>query len=150
MKKIVSSILMISYIFSIFAFSSVNASSRWYIDMLLDFPYWVEEMAMNVEEINYIYFFEEDSQKLYDNYRIAENVLKNEVVNLYKNDVLDYYTMNWIIKNYNLFIYHTNKMFYYIQTKEVRYDNQLNKIILEHYELSRQYYNTVKHLISSK
>ena len=85
---------------------------------------------------------------MYDNFRTADQLLKDEIIRLYRSWEIDYYKMNWIIQNYNLFVYHTNKMFNYISIKEVRSDfKELDTAILKNYELSRSYYSRAKLLI---
>lgn len=142
MKKL---IYMTITIFSFFSIASVSANDG-YMDKILDLTYWVEEFKLRMNEINYIYFHDFNSQATYDNFRVADDMLKEEFISLYRNWNIDYYTMNGIINDYNLFVYHTNKMFLYTKMAETSNNNQLKNIILEHYTLTRSYFNRVRYL----
>ncbi len=146
MKNLVYIILSIFTFFSISNITSAN--KEWYIEKILDLNYWIEEYKIQINDIDYIYFYDEESQKLYDNFRSADKLLKDEIIRLYRDWKIDYYKMNWITQNYNLFIYHTNKMFKYISLKEVRSNlKELDIAILKNYENSRSYYYKTKLMI---
>ena len=146
MKNLIYIILSIFLFFSISNITS--ADKEWYIEKLLDLNYWIEEYKIQINDLEYVYFYDAKSQKMYDNFRTADQLLKDEIIRLYRSWEIDYYKMNWIIQNYNLFVYHTNKMFNYISIKEVRSDfKELDTAILKNYELSRSYYSRAKLLI---
>ncbi len=147
MKKLVYIILSIFLFFSIVSISSAE-NKEWYIEKLLDLSYWIEDYKFQINDINYVYFYDSKSQKMYDNFRTAEQILKDELMKMYREWNIDYYKMNWIITNYNLFVYHTNKLFSYLSIKEVRPDfKELDSAIIKNYELSRSYYTRTKLLI---
>jgi len=146
MKNLIYIILSIFIFFSISNITS--ADKEWYIEKLLDLNYWIEEYKIQINDLEYVYFYDTKSQKMYDNFRTADQLLKDEIIRLYRSWEIDYYKMNWIIQNYNLFVYHTNKMFNYISIKEVRSDfKELDTAILKNYENSRSYYSRAKLLI---
>jgi len=148
MKKLLLPILSIFIFFSI---ANTSVAKEWYIEQLLDLNYWVEEYELRLSKIEYVYFYNENTNQMYDGYKIADRLLKDEMMNMYRNWEIDYYTMNWIVENYNLFIYHTNKLFNYVSVKEIRSDSkEVDSAILKNYELSRSYYKRVKHLLLSK
>ncbi|MDR3150105.1 MAG: hypothetical protein LBU14_00225 [Candidatus Peribacteria bacterium] len=103
-----------------------------------------------MNSLNNVYFYDENSQNLYNTFRAADNTLKEQIWILYKAGQFDYYTMNGIMNEYNLFLYHTNKMFYYLSLKAQFSDKQLDNAILNNYELSRSYYERVEYLLTPK
>lgn len=152
MKNLVYTIIWIIIFFSIFNYSTANYgwvnNKEWYIEKLLDLNYWIEEYKFQINDLEYIYFYDINSQKMYDDFRTAEQTLKSEFLRKYRNWEIDYYTMNWIVKNFNLFVYHTNKLFKYISIKEIKSDyKELDIAILKNYENSRSYYYKTKLLI---
>lgn len=153
MKNLVYIILYIFIFFSIKNESIANYAwennKEWYIEKLLDLNYWIEEYNFQITEIKNIYFSDKNTQILYNSFRNWEKTLKDEFIRKYKKWEIDYYTMNWIIKNFNLFVYHTNRMFYYISLLEIRGDyKELDNAIIKNYENSRSYFNKTKLLIN--
>ncbi len=148
-KKYILVILTIFLTFSIV--SSSFAKEESYIEKLLDLNYWVEKFNINnLEKISYIKFYDSATQKKFDEFRRVNEILKNELIRLYKNWNLDYNSINSIIVNYNNFIYHTNKMFLYKSIKEIRPSySELNYAIEENYTYARGYYFKVKNIVKN-
>lgn len=147
MKKTLAIIITF---FAFFSISNAQVKNNWLIDQLMDFPFWVEEFKLKVNDLEYVHFYDQDSQNLYNNFRFSDEVLKDELMRQYREWNIEYYRMNWIINDYNLYVYHANKMFSYISQKEFRYDSQLDSIILNHYTLARTHYDRAKHLIATR
>jgi len=151
MKKLVYIIITIITFFSIYNQSNANyywnENIEWYLEKILDLSYWIEEYNFQINEIDNVIFSDKNSQILYNNFRNAERLLKNEFLRKYRNWEIEYYTMNWIIQNFNLFVYHSNKMFYYISIKETRNDfKELDTAIFKNYQNSRSYLWKTKNL----
>ncbi|MDD2907074.1 MAG: hypothetical protein PHH98_00390 [Candidatus Gracilibacteria bacterium] len=147
MKKLVFIILSIFLFFSISNITSAE-NKEGYLEKLLDLNYGIEDYKFSINDLNYVSFYNSQSQKMYDNFRTADKMLKDELLKKYRSGEIDYYKMNGIVTNYNLFVYHTNKMFNYLSIKEVRSDfKELDSAILKNYELARTYYSRSKLLI---
>jgi hypothetical protein len=151
MKKLVLTIITIFVFFSIVNYSnawySQEKNIEWYMEKILDLNYGIEEYKFQVNEIRYVYFYNKNSQNLYDSFRSTEQALKEEFLRKYKNNEIDYYTMNGIVKNFNLFVYHSNKMFEYLSMKEYSNYKELGTAILKNYENSRWYFYKTKNLM---
>ena len=147
MKKIILSIISL---FTFFSIANTYAENNWLLGEIMDFPYWVEDFKLKVDNLNYVKFYDSESQTLYNNFRATDSVLKDELIRQYREWKIDYYRMNWIVSEYNSYVYHANKMFSYISQKEKKYDSQLDSIILTHYTEARQYYDRAKYLIATK
>lgn len=152
MKKLVLTILFIFSFFSIVNYSIAwytdEKNIEWYMEKILDLNYGIEQYKFEVNEIRYIYFYNKNSQDLYDSFRATEQALKQEFLKQYKNDEIDYYTMNGIINNFNLFVYHSNKMFEYLSMKEKNNSyKELDNAIFKNYQNSRSYFYKTKNLI---
>lgn len=147
MKKLIYTILTTFLFFSIV---NISVASEWYMEKILDMAYWVEELKLKIYNLDPVYFTDQNSQNLYNNFRAADNTMREQIWTLYKAGQFDYYRMNGIIDEYNLFLYHTNRMFYYLSLKARIYDKQLDNAIANNYELSRSHYERVKFLLIPK
>ncbi|NVP17610.1 hypothetical protein HUU51_02730 [Candidatus Gracilibacteria bacterium] len=152
MKKLVYLIIAIFTFFSINNYSNANyygnENIEGYLEQILDLSYGIEEYKFEINEIRNIYFINNNSQNLYNNFRSAERLLKNEFLRKYKNNEIDYYTMNGIVDNFNLFVYHSNKMFEYLSVKEKNNSfKELDNAIFKNYQNSRSYLGKTKNLL---
>lgn len=146
MKKILIIISIVCY----FSIAQITNAAEWYIESLLQLPTWPEAFDINIEKLPNYTFETPKTQNLFNSYRKVSLVLKDEFLNQYELGNIDYYAMRDLINNYNLFIYHTNKMFYYISLK----DNNpwlVDTIypISKNYSLSRIHYNKIKNIINN-
>lgn len=147
MKKLLISILSIFIFFSI---ANKSIAEEWYIEKILDLNYWIEDYKLNLPNIEYRYFYNKNILKAYNSFKKTDKLLKDEIIKKYRNNEIDYYKMNWIVLNYNNFVYHTNKFFKYLSIKEIQPNSkEVNQAILNNYELSRNYYKRTKYLILS-
>lgn len=144
MWKITSIILSFFLFFSIANSTSAN---EWYIEKLLDLTYWIEERKLNFRQIDNINFSSAENRIIYNNFKYADSLLKWEINRLYRNWKIDYYTMNWIINNHDLFIFHINRYFLYTSMKERSNYKELDSAIMRNYELSRSYFLRTKTLV---
>lgn len=146
MKKLIT---MIIAIISFFSILSVTNAWEGYLEKILDLNYGPEEYDFRLENIDYIYFYDSNTNAMYNDFRSVNDVLKDEVMKKYRANEIDYYTMNGIVLNFNKYTYHTNKIFYYISIKEIKPDlGEIDNAITKNYELSRSYYHRVKDLIN--
>lgn len=142
MKKIISFIIT----FSIF-FSSLNITfaEEWFIEKLLDINYWVEEYNLNLSNLNYVSYNNSKYNNIYNELKTADSILRSEFMRKYRNWEYEYYQTNWIITNYNNFIYYTNKYLYYKKISESANDyTELDTAIIRSYRNMRSSYIKVK------
>lgn len=149
MKKYILVILTIFFTFSIV--SSSFAKQEPYVEKLLDLNYGVEKFNINnLEKIDYIKFDDPITQEKFDDFRDVNEVLKKEFIRLYKNGNLDYNSISAVIFNYNKFVYHTNKMFFYKSIKEINPNySQVNIAISKNYTYARGYYIKIKNILKN-
>ena len=144
MKKIITFIITLSIILSSL---STTFAEEWYIERLLDLNYQVEEYSLDLTEINYIHFNDDKYNKMYNELKTVNSLLKKWFITNYKNWEFDYYQISWIVKNYNDFIYHTNQFFFFIKLKEQRpYYKELDSAILNSSRNMRSSYSKVKNI----
>lgn len=145
MNKIVVSIIVLISGFSIT--NSVNASG--YIDNLLEIPTGPEAFDITLESLDYYSFNSPQISKVYNDFREVNEVLRDEIVRKYNAGDFDYYQMQGIIKNYKMFVYHTNKLFEYLSLKDNGiWGKSIDTAILRTYQNTRIYYNRMKYIIS--
>lgn len=134
-------------------FSIVNKSFawEWYIEELLDINYWIEEYELELQNLEFIYFLDENKNIMFNEFNKINELLKKEIITKYKNKKFNYYQTKWIIWSYKKFIYYTNRLFYYISLKEKKYNyNELDESILKTYLNVRIYYKKTESLIYRK
>lgn len=140
--------LFIISILSFFSISTTTKANDWYLEELLNINYWVEEFKLKLENLDDIYFNDAKTREIYENFKKVDLVLKNEFINKYKAWDFDYNKTNSLINNYNYFIFHSNKFFYYTKLRESRIDKEVNDAILSNYTYLRTYYKRVKFIIA--
>lgn len=145
MKKIISIIITLTLILSSL---STTFAEEWYIERLFDLNYNIEETNLNLSQINYIHFNEEKYNRIYNEFKTVDSILKKWFMKNYREWNYEYYQINWIITNYNNFIYHTNQFFFFIKLKEQNNNyTENNTAIIRSYTNMRSSYNKVKNLI---
>lgn len=142
MKKII--IFIIS--FTIFLSSQSNTfAEEWYIERLLDLNYWVEELTLGLSELEYVQFNTAQYDNMYNELKNADWLLRTEFMKKYRNWEYTYSQINWIITNYNNFIYYTNKFFYYLKLKESGYSyTELDSAMIKSFTNMRNSYRHVQ------
>lgn len=141
MKKIIVSIIVLVISFST---SSVNAS----IDDLLQIPTWPEMFDITTVNLDVYNFNSSAIQNVYLSFSETNIILRDELVRKYNAGEFDFYQMQWIITNYKMFVYHTNKLFEYLELKEQGYSGKtIDTAILRSYQNIRIYYNRMKDII---
>jgi hypothetical protein len=115
MYKIITIIIMIFFYFS--SFSNTYAQ-EWYIEKLLNLNYQTQELQLDLYKIDNIYFKTTKNNNLRINIQKTSNKLKKIFIQKYKNWELKYYELNWIITSYNNFVYHINKLLYFLKLEE--------------------------------
>ena len=142
MKKIILSIIVVTIFFSSL---SNTFASEWYIERLFDMNYWVEKATLDLSELDYIQFNNSKYKNMYYEFKTADGILRKEFIKKYRNSEYSYYQINWIITNYNNFIYHINKFFYYLKLNERGYNSkELDNAIINSYTNMRRSYIHVK------
>ncbi|RKW23018.1 hypothetical protein D8B46_04175 [Candidatus Gracilibacteria bacterium] len=100
-------------------------------------------------KISNIYLRNTRNRAIFRAFRDIDNTLRNEFMKKYRNGSIDYNATNGIIDNYSLFVYHTNKYFYYLSVKEANSKySEVDEAIAENYRLSRAYIKQVKYILS--
>lgn len=145
MKKIFCTIIFTFCIFSTLNFANAQ---EWALDKVLDLPYWVEEFEIKLPQVKNHFFINKSNSNSLKNFKNIDSNLRNIFIEKYRNWEFDYKTTNWIIQNYSLFVYHTNKYFEYLSTKERNPKfKEVNTAISRNYNLSRSYLKKVKYII---
>lgn len=131
------------------SFFQVNAE-EWYIETLLDLNYWIEEYDLELEQIDYVYFSNSTTRQIFQNFEIANTLLKNEIINKYRSEEFDYYQTKAIIKSQKMFVYHVNRLSYYLSVKEQNPSFvDTDTFILKHYSNARLFYKKVRHYVNN-
>lgn len=149
MKKITLLIITLTIFFSTINNSFAEKQySEWYIEKILDLNIWIEEYDLKLANIEQMYFRDYNTQMLFDAYKNSTTLLSKEIIKKYRAWNFEYYQVNGIISNQKLFIYHINKLFYYINLKEqYPHYNNTDDFILKNYSVARTYYKRLQGLV---
>ena len=143
-------ILKIILFLSLFSIMSFVQAKEGYVENLLEFGQWPEAFDINIVSIEPLTFADSGLQKKYDDFVKTADTLKTAFIWEYANGKFDYYKMQAIINNYNNFVYHTNKFFFYLNEKEKHPSlKELTRAISKNYKLSRSYFQNIKNLYNN-
>ena len=99
-------------------------------------------------ELDNIHFKNNLFNKVHNQLKEADKILKKDIIRRYRNWEYEYYQVNWIVKNYKNFIYHANQFFYYLKIEEQHPNyRDLDTAILRSYRNMNSSYKKVKNLI---
>jgi hypothetical protein len=145
MRKIILFIITLTIIFSSL---SNTFAKEWTLERVLDLNYWVEEFKLNLSNIDYVRFNSSKYNNMYNELIKIDSTLRTEFMKKYRNWEYEYYQINWIITNYNNFVYYINKFFFYTKIKESnsRYV-ELDTAIINSFRNMRISYNKVKNIV---
>ncbi len=145
MKKIILAIILFTFFFTNFY---ITFAEEWYIEKLLDLNYWVEQKKLDLSKIDYISFQSSKYNYIYEQIIISDSTLREWFMKKYRNWDFEYYQTNWIITNYNNFVYYTNQFFFYLKIKEQNNNFvELDTAIINSYTNMRSSYRKVKNII---
>jgi len=148
MQKLSSLIIIL---FLVFFLGKINSTSADFIEDTL-------KMDTKLEEINFEFYFLENprlnskkNQKQYYKINRLNNKIKIALIKKYKNNEFGYYQMQGIIKNYNNFIYYTNKYFKELKNKELYWNTkEIESNIYKNFRDMKSSYSKFKNLVKQK
>lgn len=143
MKKLSLLIIFIFWFFSIFSFANAK---DWALELVLDLNYWPEsEDILNIPSLWNYKFKNSDNTSKYKILKEADYYLRKEFIKKYRTWDFSKTNISWIENVYELFIYHTNKYFYFMSIKEAWANYKVaNRGISENFKLSRTYLKELK------
>lgn len=120
-----------------------------YIDELLEIPTGVEAFEISLPQVDIYNFRNSSVRSVYENFSSVHQVLRQELLNKYANGDFEYYQMQGIIKNYSDFVYHTNKLFGYLEIRESGISGKtIDTAIIRSYQNIRISYNRMRNTIA--
>lgn len=153
MKKIILSIITIFFIFSIQS-NAIAKNQDGLIENLLNLNYWPVIYDLNLEKLDSYSFNDYNLKNIYSDLVKYDKLVKTDIINSYKAWKYDYYTTNWIIRNYKSFISYTNDFFYFLKQIDkypyLKDDVEIQDGLLTSYKNSQSYYKKVKNLVAKK
>ena len=147
MRKIFS--IIISFIvFSIFSFTN---ASEWLLEQNLDLNYWPESFELSLSTIWNYKFNNKNNQNTFKNFQYLNNALRENLIKANQEWKFSSNKINWLVREYNLFVYHTNKLFEYISMKEKKPKySDADTAISKNYKSARSYFEKLKNIFYSK
>ncbi len=108
MKKLLSSIIILIYIFSI---GKTNFVSADFFEDFLNLETWLEEISFEFYTLENPKLKDSKYQKQYYILNKINSLIKESILKQYKAWKFWYYQTNWLVTHYNNFIYYSNKYF---------------------------------------
>jgi hypothetical protein len=134
----------------VFSFSKTFASDSLFED-LLNLDDWVYIYELSLSKVDNYSFSDDSLRNIYETYKYYDSITKEEIIRAYENWDYDEYKMNGIVRNYNTFVYNTNKFFYFLSTVDwnnsLKNDKNIQKAILKNYKAVKSSYSKVKNLL---
>lgn len=147
MRKI-SSIIISFIVFSIFSFTN---ASEWLLEQNLDLNYWPESFELSLSTIWNYKFNNKNNQNTFKNFQYLNNALRENLIKANQEWKFSSNKINWLVREYNLFVYHTNKLFEYISMKEKKPKySDADTAISKNYKSARSYFEKLKNIFYSK
>ena len=149
MKKIITSIIILSSIFSIQ--TPTFASSEPIFERLLDINYWVEEFDLQLAQLDEMYFYDQNLNTMHREFQQANENIKKEIIMYYRQGRFTYYQTQWIVRAQKNFVHYVNQIFTHMKYKELDpYYADVDGHILDNYRKARSSYNKIKQIINTK
>lgn len=149
MKKIIASIIVLISVFSIY--SPTFANDQPIFERLLDLNYWVEEYDLQLARLDEIHFRDNNLNLLHDEFQVANEKIKKEIIQFYREGKFNYYQTQGIIRAQKNFVYYTNQIFVHMRYKEINpLFADVDWEILDNYTQSRTAYNKVIQVINTQ
>lgn len=147
MRKIFS--IIISFIvFSTFSFAN---ASEWLLEQNLDLNYWPESFELRLTTVWNYNFKNKNNQNTFTNFQYLNNALRENLIKANQEWKFSSNKINWLVREYNLFVYHTNKFFEYISIKEKKPKySDADTAISKNYKSARSYFEKLKNIFYSK
>lgn len=147
MRKIFS--IIISFIvFSTFSFAN---ASEWLLEQNLDLNYWPESFELRLTTVWNYNFKNKNNQNTFTNFQYLNNALRENMIKANQEWKFSSNKINWLVREYNLFVYHTNKLFEYISIKEKKPKySDADTAISKNYKSARSYFEKLKNIFYSK
>ena len=147
MRKIFS--IIISFIvFSTFSFAN---ASEWLLEQNLDLNYWPESFELRLTTVWNYNFKNKNNQNTFTNFQYLNNALRENLIKANQEWKFSSNKINWLVREYNLFVYHTNKLFEYISMKEKKPKySDADTAISKNYKSARSYFEKLKNIFYSK
>lgn len=147
MRKIFS--IIISFIvFSTFSFAN---ASEWLLEQNLDLNYWPESFELRLTTVWNYNFKNKNNQNTFTNFQYLNNALRENLIKANQEWKFSSNKINWLVREYNLFVYHTNKLFEYISIKEKKPKySDADTAISKNYKSARSYFEKLKNIFYSK
>lgn len=116
MKKLFSFIIIL---FSIFSIEKINISNADFMEDLLNLETGVEELKLDFYSLENPNLKNSSDQEKFYKLDKLNKLVKQAVIKQYKNKRFWYYQTQWLITDYNYFIYYSNKYFSELKNKEI-------------------------------
>lgn len=147
MKKISTFVLLLLLSLSF----NKSFASEWLFEEALNLNYWPIMYEFSLSEVNEYNFKDKTLKNSYEELKKLDSLAKVEIMKAYQNWDYDYYTIKSVVKNYNDFIYNSNKFFYFLwmvdSNNKLKSDKEVQDWILKHYKALNASYDKVKNLL---
>ncbi len=111
--------------FSFFQVKMINAG---FIEDNLNMKTWIEKLNLDMYKLNNPKLKNKKAQEKFDKLKVLNKKIKKAIISQYEKNKFWYYQTQAIIKNYNNFLYYSNKYFSSIKNKEIYWDSKETRL----------------------
>lgn len=126
-------------------------ANEWLFEEALNLNYWPIMYEFSLSDVKEYSFKDKTLKNSYEELKRLDSIAKVEIIKAYQNWDYDYYTIKSVVKNYNDFIYNSNKFFYFLwmvdSNNKLKNDKEVQDWILKHYKALNASYDKVKNLL---
>ena len=143
MKNIIFNIILFLSIFSIANFTNAD-----FFEQTLDLNNWLEKINLHTIKLTNITLKDKVKQRQFEKIKKINPLIKKAILKQYNNKKFNYYQTQYIIKNYNNFLYYTNKYFEVLKNKEIYWNTkEINRTLYYTFLNMKFYYIKFKDAI---
>jgi len=147
--------LIIIAIFSLFSIGNISAftltpGQLWTALNLRHAPATIE---LNMKKITPRTFKDPSLQAGFESWKYYDAQIRREIINAHKDNSLDTYRVNGLVKKYTTFVDYTNNIFYYLgeidRNPKLENDSEIQSGLLHNYKMANTYYTDMQYTLAN-
>jgi|GEM_PF-1663812 len=142
-------------IFSLFSIENIHAYTLnpGQLGTTLNLKHAPATIELNMKKITPRTFKNATLQSSFDSWKYYDSVIRREIINAHKDQSLDTYRVNGLVKKYTTFVDYTNNIFYYLgeidRNPKLENDLEIQNGLLHNYKMASTYYTDMQYTLGN-
>jgi len=142
-------------IFSLFSIGNTSAYTMnpGQLGTTLNLKHAPATIELNMTKITPRNFKNETLQATFNSWTYYDSVIRREIINAHKDNSLDTYRVNGLVKKYTTFVDYTNNIFYYLgeidRNPKLENDSEIQSGLLHNYKMASTYYTDIQYTLGN-